>query len=197
VEAVGQVTFNGPYAHRRGQRVRYITERAVFELGAEGLILAEIAPGLELRTHVLERLPFAVQLSPQLKTMDARLFQTERMGLSQLGQREAGQRVRYDEASQTLFLNLEGLQLHQREDVQRFEAELRPTLLAHGKVRAVINYDRFTLGEGAAAAWFDLVERNTREFFSESVRLSSSALFRRRMEDEFARRLAPLQPPSV
>ena len=78
---VQQLTFNGTYARERGQEVLFITDRAVFELTAEGLLLTEIAAGISLDEHVLARIEFSVRLSPTLRQMDARLFRDRPMGL--------------------------------------------------------------------------------------------------------------------
>ena len=43
VDTVEQISFSGPYATKFGQRVVYVTERAVFELREGGLTLIEIA----------------------------------------------------------------------------------------------------------------------------------------------------------
>lgn len=188
VERVGQITFNGKYARQRGQRVLYITERAVFELGPKGLVLIEVAPGIDLQKDVLDRLPFEVEV--RSKRMDLNLFKIGKMGSVKLDLRE---RILYDESEQTLYMDLEGMQFHDAHQVAAFEEELRPLLKFSGKVKARINYDRFQLGQAAAAAWFDLVERNQAEFFSESQRLSNSLLFRRQMGEEFERRRVPLQ----
>jgi propionate CoA-transferase len=59
VEAVAGITFSGKEAVKRGQHVRYVTERAVFELTREGVELIEYAPGIDLRRDVLERMAFA------------------------------------------------------------------------------------------------------------------------------------------
>jgi propionate CoA-transferase len=82
VQAVEQITYSGPYGRERGQRVLYVTERAVFRLGDTGLELIEIAPGIDLERDVLARMSFRPSVSPQLATMDARLFGPERMGLA-------------------------------------------------------------------------------------------------------------------
>ena len=81
VPGVQQLTFNGKYARERGQQVLFVTDRAVFDLSAEGILLIEIAPGISLQDHVLARIGFPVRVSPDLKLMDARLFRAEPMGL--------------------------------------------------------------------------------------------------------------------
>lgn len=73
VERVDQVTFSGREALRRGQRVLYVTERAVFELGPTGLILREVAPGVDVGRHVLDLIGFPVTIDgPQV--MDPAIF---------------------------------------------------------------------------------------------------------------------------
>ena len=57
-----------------GQRVSYITERAVFELTAGGLLLTEIAPGVDLDRDVLQRMAFRPGIATPLGLMDASLF---------------------------------------------------------------------------------------------------------------------------
>ncbi|MPN42496.1 Acetate CoA-transferase YdiF [bioreactor metagenome] len=59
----------------------YITERAVFELRAEGLVLTEIAPGMDLEKDVLAQMNFKPVIADDLKTMDGRIFRNEIMGL--------------------------------------------------------------------------------------------------------------------
>ena len=54
-----QITFSGREALRRGQQVVYVTERAVFRLTEKGLALTEVAPGIDVRRDVLERMQFA------------------------------------------------------------------------------------------------------------------------------------------
>ena len=57
---VAQVTFDAAAARARGQRARYVTERAVFDLTADGLALVEVAPGLDVERDVLALMDFPV-----------------------------------------------------------------------------------------------------------------------------------------
>jgi acyl CoA:acetate/3-ketoacid CoA transferase len=59
VDHVAGITFSGAEAVKRGQRVRYITERAVFALTSEGVELIEHAPGVDIRRDILDRMQFA------------------------------------------------------------------------------------------------------------------------------------------
>ncbi|MGD0263619.1 MAG: CoA-transferase [Candidatus Methylomirabilota bacterium] len=82
VPQVQQITFSGEYAAARGQRVQFITERAVLVITRDGLVLTEIAPGVDLERDVLGQMAFRPRVSPDLKIMDERIF---RDGLMELG----------------------------------------------------------------------------------------------------------------
>jgi propionate CoA-transferase len=70
---VAGITFSGAEAVKRGQTVRYITERSVFALTPDGVELTEYAPGIDLRRDILERMQFApIVRNPTL--MDRALF---------------------------------------------------------------------------------------------------------------------------
>jgi propionate CoA-transferase len=81
VQRVEQITFSGRFARERGQPVLYVTESAVFRLGAEGPELAEIAPGLT-PDQLIAKMGFRPAIAPDLKPMDPRLFRAERMNLA-------------------------------------------------------------------------------------------------------------------
>jgi propionate CoA-transferase len=74
VNQVDQITFSGDYSKTTGQHVLYVTERAVFELTRDGLVLREIAPGVDLDNQVLSQMEFSPIMPDDLKTMDERLF---------------------------------------------------------------------------------------------------------------------------
>ncbi|SER71256.1 acyl CoA:acetate/3-ketoacid CoA transferase [Salisediminibacterium halotolerans] len=81
VTDVEQITFSGPYAAEQGRPIMYVTERAVFELSKDGLILTEIAPGIDLERDIMAHMNFRPAVADELKTMDARIFREEKMGL--------------------------------------------------------------------------------------------------------------------
>ncbi|EIJ44338.1 acyl CoA:acetate/3-ketoacid CoA transferase [Beggiatoa alba B18LD] len=83
VEHVHHLTFNGQYALRKGQKVLYITERAVFQLTTEGMLLIEIAPDIDLSKDILANMDFVPLISPNLRRMDECLFKAIPMGLKQ------------------------------------------------------------------------------------------------------------------
>jgi propionate CoA-transferase len=85
VPRVQQITFSGEFAAERGQTVQFITERAVLVLTRDGLLLTEIAPGVELERDVLGQMAFRPRVSPDLKAMDERIFRDGVMGLGRVG----------------------------------------------------------------------------------------------------------------
>ena len=74
VDHVDQITFSGAYSQSVGQEVLYVTERGVFQLAREGLVLREIAPGVDLERDILSQMEFQPVVSPDLKPMDPDIF---------------------------------------------------------------------------------------------------------------------------
>ena len=81
-EHVQQVTFSAEYAAQSGQKVLYVTERAVLRLTKDGIVLEEIAPGVDLQKDILDQMDFKPILSENLKRMDARIFTEGKMGIT-------------------------------------------------------------------------------------------------------------------
>lgn len=80
-EEVEQVTFSGEYAIETGQEVLYITERAVFKLTKDGIMLMEVAPGVDIQKDVLDQMEFEPLMADEVKVMDERIFKEAKMGL--------------------------------------------------------------------------------------------------------------------
>ncbi len=81
VSDVEQITFSGSRAVKQNQDVTYVTERCVMKLTGEGIVVTEIAPGVDLQTHILDQAEFPLRVAPDVKAMDARLFVPAKMGL--------------------------------------------------------------------------------------------------------------------
>lgn len=81
VKDIQQVSYNGTIGRKKGQRMTYVTERAVFELKKEGLVLTEIAPGIDLQKDVLEHMDFKPIIAEDLKRMPEEIFKDSPFGL--------------------------------------------------------------------------------------------------------------------
>jgi propionate CoA-transferase len=75
------VSFSGRRAVEQGQDVTYVTERCVIKLTGEGLVVTEIAPGVDLERDVLGQAAFPLAVAPDCKEMSAALFLPEKFGL--------------------------------------------------------------------------------------------------------------------
>lgn len=73
VNDVEQITFSGRSAWKKGQEVYYVTERCVFKLGENGLVLKEVAPGIDVQKDILDLIPFSVVVDDPVQ-MDPSLF---------------------------------------------------------------------------------------------------------------------------
>ncbi len=78
---LAEISFNAAYSLKNGCKVLYVTERAVFELTEQGLVLTEYAPGIDLEKDILGQMDFKPLISPALKEMDSRIFADRPMGL--------------------------------------------------------------------------------------------------------------------
>jgi propionate CoA-transferase len=74
VREVDQISFSGEVAVEDGREILYVTERGVFRLTPEGLMLIEIAPGIDLEKEILAQMEFQPKVSADLKIMDKDYF---------------------------------------------------------------------------------------------------------------------------
>ncbi len=80
VESVFNVVFSGHQAMKYGQEILYVTERAVFKLTESGIILEEVAPGIDLDKDITSKMGF-MPIVGSIKEMDKRIFNDGKMGI--------------------------------------------------------------------------------------------------------------------
>lgn len=81
VEKVEQVSFSGLRAVAQGQDVTYVTERCVMKLGPQGLVVTEIAPGVDIDRDILGQAAIPLAIASNVRPMDPALFRENRFGL--------------------------------------------------------------------------------------------------------------------
>ena len=82
VEAVEHVSFSGRRGVAQGQDVTYVTERCVMKLSPEGLVVTEVAPGIDIRDDILARAEIPLTIASDVKPMAHTLFRPEKFGLN-------------------------------------------------------------------------------------------------------------------
>ncbi|QUJ67972.1 3-oxoacid CoA-transferase [Photobacterium sp. GJ3] len=74
VNAVNQISYSSEFGKKINQKMHFVTERAVFEMTEQGLMLIEIAPGIDLEKDILPFMAFKPLISESLKVMDSTIF---------------------------------------------------------------------------------------------------------------------------
>ena len=82
VPRLEQICYSASIGRERGQVTLFVTERALFRVGSRGLELVEVAPGLDPQRDIVSKMGFEPAISPELKTMDPRIFSPGLMGLA-------------------------------------------------------------------------------------------------------------------
>jgi propionate CoA-transferase len=83
VKSVQQVTFSGRVSRKKQQSVLFVTERCVFRLTPDGLLLAEIAPGVDLEKDILANMEFRPIIPDELPQMNPSFFLEAPIGLAE------------------------------------------------------------------------------------------------------------------
>ncbi|MDW3682426.1 acyl CoA:acetate/3-ketoacid CoA transferase [Cupriavidus sp. CV2] len=81
VKTAEHITFSGVIGRQRAQRVTYVTERCVIDLEDNGLVVREIAPGIDLHRDVIDQSEVPLRIAEDLRVMDPALFTDSPFGL--------------------------------------------------------------------------------------------------------------------
>jgi len=189
VKRVEQITFNGSYAAENGQPVLYVTERCVFARTKEGMELIEVAPGIDIERDILANMDFKPIVRRPAK-MELRIFRDEPMQLDEtlLGL-SLTQRLSYDESRNTMFLNLEGMRVRTRDDVDRIRRVIEERAHEIGRRFAlVVNYDDFMLDAAVADTYAAMVRYMETHYYTTASRYTTSAFLRLKLGEALSRR---------
>ena len=176
---------SGPYAAENGKDVLYITERCVFRLTKEGLELIEIAPGVDIKRDILDRMDFE-PIIRRPRAMDPRIFRPEPMGLrDDILQLPFDARFSYDEQHNILFLNFSELRVKSSDDIERLKGHIQAIVepLGH-KVYAVVNYDGFDLAGECEDEYLEQLREVGEKYFHGVTRFTTSAFMRAKLGDQ-------------
>jgi len=186
---VQHVTFAGREAVARGQRVLYVTERCVLELGPHGLVLVEVAPGIDIERDILAHMAFSPIMVPPPVTMDAKIFRTEPIELRHLLlDPDLPRRIHYDAARDTLFLNFQHLQVRNEADIDAIRDAVSAQCQAIGhRVDAVVNYDGFQITSGLEDAYAAMAHEMHERWYANVTRYASGAFKRMKVAQALAR----------
>ena len=190
VDSVEHRTFSGGEAIKRKQPVLYVTERCVLRLGADGMELIEVAPGVDIERDVLARMDFKPIIRRDPVLMDAAIFAAEPMNLRQrMLAVPLAQRLAYDSENNILFLNFERLSVRNQADVQAIYTEVVKRLepLGH-RVYGIVNYDGFELAPEIEDEYLAMVKALVDHYYFGVTRYSTSAFLRAKLGDALDRR---------
>ncbi len=190
IDAVEQIPFSGKVAVQTGNPVLYITERCVFELTEEGLVLSEGAPGVDIEKDILAYMEFKPIMRGEPKLMDERIFCPGAMGLkSELLSIPIENRLVYDPAQNIFFVNFESLVVRSQGDIHQIREQVAKILKPVGKkVKAIVNYDNFDISPELIDEYMDMVKLIMDEFYSEVHRYTTSTFMRMKMGDSLNER---------
>ena len=189
VERVAQVTFNGPGAATQGKEVLFVTERCVFRLTVAGLALAEVAPGVDVERDILNQIPFRPH-TDGVRPMDPALFEPRPIGLrDRMLDVHIDQRLSYDAATNTVFMNYAGMRVRDAADINAIVAAVDHLLGPLGRrVNSIVNYEGFSVDDDAMDAYMDAVRYVEKTYYLKVSRFTNSGFLRLKLGKELERR---------
>jgi propionate CoA-transferase len=99
------------------------------------------------------------------------------------------QRVSYDAGRNVLFLNMEGLHVKTRDDVDRVRRVIEERAHEIGKKFAlVVNYDGFMIDAAVSDTYAAMVRYMEMHYYTAAVRYTTSAFMRMKLGEALSRR---------
>jgi propionate CoA-transferase len=190
VQAVEHVTFSGAYAVERGQSVLYVTERCVFKLGADGLELTEVAPGIDIERDILALMDFKPAIPRDPLAMDPRIFREGAMDLREhMLAIPLDRRFTLDEQQNLFFVNLERYPLRSRADIEAIAKSVEARLGGlNRRVYAIVNYDNFSIVPELMDEYSAMVRSLADRFYSGVSRYTTSGFLRIKLGEALEKR---------
>ena len=179
VEQVEQITFSGKYAQSKYVSPLYVTERCVFRLESRGLVLTEVAPGIDIDKDILAHMSFKPIIdTPRL--MDSALFLPSPMGLrAKLISPSLNDRITWDNQRDLLFIDFENYAVKTTDDVVGIQRAVEEIVRRIGKrVNVVVNYDGCAIDEQVVNEYVAMVKMLETQYYDEVLRYSSSVFTR-------------------
>jgi propionate CoA-transferase len=186
VPDVYEKTFSGDEAVRRGQTVYYVTERAVFRrtVDHEELELIEMAPGVDLQKDILDQMEFTPAISPNLKHMDGRIFNDEKMNVrSEIFGSLKDRCVYHGDHQHAMYIDLFGITIDNEADIKWLITGLRnimhPLVEEKGPLEIIVNYEGFDVHKGLEGQFSEAVRTQLEEPYYKSVVRFAGKAFKR------------------
>ncbi len=189
IDKVEQITFSGELSRATRQGVLFVTERCVFSLEPDGLELIEVAPGVDIERDILAKMGFKpIVRSPRL--MEAAIFDPRLMKLDDIFlNRPMAERMEFDEARNTLYLNLGGYRVHTSAEVEAVrDAVMALSRRLGRRFSAVINYDAIDIAPYLSDAWFTMASEVEHACYDHVSRYTTSAFLRLKLGTALSQR---------
>ena len=178
-----------PTRRRPGSRCSTSPSAACSGAAATAWSSSRSRPGSTSTRDILAQMAFE-PIVRDVRPMDPRIFRDEPMQLEEtllgLGLAE---RVSYDADRNILFLNLEGMHVRTRDDVDRVRRVVEEKCHEIGhKVALVVNYDNFLIDAAVADTYAAMIRYMETHYYTTASRYTTSAFLRIKLGEALARR---------
>lgn len=189
VKDCDQITFCSRFSEERRQDVYYITERCVFMLKNGRLELTEVAPGIDIERDILAHMGFTPEMG-SIVSMEARIFDPPTMKIrKEFLLKELQTRLCYDPEENILYLNFNGIELENNEDIENVRKLVADHCHKAGKkINAIVNYDAFRVHEELLDAYLEMGRVIIEKYYLKVARHTTNPEVRKNMISEFSSR---------